>query len=102
LELARAERGVDTDAAARALGMASEEFLLVESGSTPLAKVEPEGVAKWIKASDVEPSIALSAVERSLELSVSGRSFGWRGTGGLDRQAIDDYLAALRAALGAS
>lgn len=99
LEIARAEREADAAATASSIGVSTEEFLTIESGSTPLLDVEAARVAKWIQALEADQEIALEAVERSLRLAGSGRSFGRRARTEVTPDVIAKYVAEVRAAL---
>jgi len=101
LEIIRAERKSDADTTASSIGVSTQEFLTIESGSTPLLDVEAARVAKWIRALEVDQEVALGAVERSLRLAGSGRSFGRRERNELMPDAIAKYVAEVRAALAA-
>lgn len=99
LEITRAERKSDAVTTASSIGVSTEEFLTIESGSTPLLDVEAARVAKWIQALEVDQEIALGAVERSLRLAGSGRSFGKRARTEVTPDVIANYVADVRAAL---
>lgn len=99
LEITRAERQSDAATTANSVGVSTEEFLTIESGSTPLLDVQAARVAKWIQALQVDQEIALQAVERSLRLAGSGRSFGRRAQIELTPDVIAKYVAEVRAAL---
>lgn len=101
LEITRAERKSDAATTASSLGVSTEDFLTIESGSTPLLDVETARVAKWIQVLEVDQEIALGAVERSLRLAGSGRSFGRRARTELTPAVIAKYVADVRAALDA-
>lgn len=99
LEISRAERATDVETTARSIGMTTEEFLAIESGATPLIDVTPVRVAQWIRVLDVDQVVALGAVERSLQLAGSGRSFGRRARTEITPDAIAKYVTEVRAAL---
>lgn len=99
LEIIRAEQERDAATTASAIGVSTEEFLSIESGSTPLIDVKTTRVAKWILSLRVDQEIALGAVERSLGLAGSGRYFGRRAKTDLTSDVIANYVAAVRAAL---
>lgn len=99
LEITRADRKSDAATMASSIGVSTDEFLTIESGSTPLLDVEAARVAKWIQALEVDQEIALGAVERSLRLAGSGRSFGSRARTELTPDVIAKYVAEVRAAL---
>lgn len=99
LEVTRAERKRDAATTASSIGVSTEEFLAIESGSTPLLDVEAARVAKWIQALEGDQEIALGAVDRSLRLAGSGRSFGRRARTELTPDVIAKYVAEVRAAL---
>jgi hypothetical protein len=99
LEITRAERRSDAAATASSIGVSTEEFLTMESGSTPLLDVDAARVAKWIRELEVDQETALGAVERSLRLAGSGRSFGRRAPTELRPDLIAKYVAEVRAAL---
>lgn len=99
LEVTRAEREADAATTASSIGVSTEEFLSIESGSSPLLDVEAVRVAKWIQALEVDQEIALGAIERSLRLAGSGRSFGRRARTEVTPEVIAKYVAEVRAAL---
>lgn len=77
---------------AQSAGMSADLIDSMESGRTPIDRVEAETVAAWIHAADAPRDQAIAALRRSLQASWTGEPLLAAGT---DRRPvdIDSYVA---------
>jgi transcriptional regulator with XRE-family HTH domain len=101
LAFKRQEANMPVAELAKALQVSPEDIYEMESGRLNARQIDAERIAGWIRTVQADPEVAISALQRVLEISGSARApqaAGRRRSGQLsdaDQRLIDDVAALL-------